>query len=128
MSYQSPIELFTTDPFIETLRDEADALVVRAVAHAHVEVDKEELIKALQYDRDQYLKGYTDGVMAERDKPILTNADRIRSMSDEELAELFADNDCGYCRIHDFCFAKGCQINCEDVWLDWLKQEVKDGV
>ena len=55
-------------------------------------------------------------------KPI-TNADRIRSMTDEELAELFADNDCGYCRIHDFCFANGCKINCEDAWLDWLKLE-----
>ena len=55
-----------------------------------------------------------------------TNADRIRAMTDEELADLFADNDCGYCRIHDFCFAKGSAINCEDVWLDWLKQEVSD--
>jgi hypothetical protein len=45
-------------------------------------------------------------------------------MSNEELAELFANNDCGYCRIHDFCFAKGSAINCEDVWLDWLKEEV----
>ena len=52
-----------------------------------------------------------------------TNADRIRAMSDEELAELFADNNCGYCRIHDFCFAKGCAINCEDMWLDWLREE-----
>lgn len=55
-------------------------------------------------------------------KPI-TNADRIRAMADEELVEIFAKNDCGYCRIHDFCFAKGSAINCEDVWLDWLKQE-----
>ena len=52
-----------------------------------------------------------------------TNADRIRAMTDEELARLFADENCGYCRIHDFCFAKGCQIDCEDVWLDWLKEE-----
>ena len=55
-----------------------------------------------------------------------TNADRIRAMADEELADLFADNDCGYCRIHDLCFAKGCQIDCEDMWLDWLRQEVSD--
>ena len=54
----------------------------------------------------------------------ITNADRIRAMTDEELAELFANDNCGYCRIHDFCFDKGCAINCEDVWLDWLKQEV----
>lgn len=57
-------------------------------------------------------------------KRIVTNADRIRDMTDEELARLFADENCGYCRIHDFCFAKGCQIDCEDMWLDWLKQEV----
>lgn len=53
----------------------------------------------------------------------MRNADQIRAMTDEELVEIFANNDCGYCRIHDFCFAKGSAINCEDVWLDWLKQE-----
>lgn len=58
-------------------------------------------------------------------KPI-TNADRIRYMTDEELARLFADGNCGYCRIHDFCFSKGCAINCEEVWLDWLRNEVKE--
>jgi len=56
-------------------------------------------------------------------KRIITNADRIRSMTDEELARLFADGNCGYCRIRDFCFAKGCKIDCEDMWLDWLKEE-----
>lgn len=54
-----------------------------------------------------------------------TNADHIRSMTDEDLVEIFANNDCGYCRIHDFCFAKGSAINCEDVWLDWLREESK---
>ena len=62
----------------------------------------------------------------DKDEP-KTNADRIRSMTDEELAELFADNNCGYCRIPDFCFAKGCQINCEDAWLDWLREEAEEG-
>ncbi len=52
-----------------------------------------------------------------------TNGDNFRAMTDEELAALFANNDCGYCRIHDFCFSKVYQTNCEDVWLDWLKQE-----
>lgn len=54
---------------------------------------------------------------------VKTYADCVRSMTDEELAELFSNGNCGYCHIHDFCFAKGCQVNCEDVWLDWLKQE-----
>lgn len=66
--YQSPIELFTTNPMIEQLRNEADELVVRAVANADVKVDKEELIKALKYDREQYMKGFADGVVQERER------------------------------------------------------------
>jgi hypothetical protein len=42
-------------------------------------------------------------------KPI-TNADRIRSMTDEELAYFMANIE--PCR--------------ESAWLDWLKQEVSD--
>ena len=50
-----------------------------------------------------------------------TNADRIRSMTDEEMAELLVSTD------GDF------PPNCEDVpvrkleayWLDWLKQEAE---
>jgi hypothetical protein len=60
------------------------------------------------------------------EKRSLTKADSIRAMSDEELAELFANENCGYCRIHDFCFDKGCAINCKDVWLDWLRQEADE--
>jgi len=65
------------------------------------------------------------GLSRKNYKPI-NNADRIRSMTDEELAEIFANNDCGYCRIHDFCFAKGSAINCDDVWLEWMKEEAND--
>ena len=47
-----------------------------------------------------------------------TNADRIRSMTDEELAE-YLDGVC-----HDLwqMFVK----DPKKMWLDWLKQEVKD--
>lgn len=74
----------------------------------------------MEYDYDK------DGPLMSR-RCLFTNADRIRNMSDEELVELFANDNCGYCRIHDFCFDKGCAINCEDVWLDWLRQEAQDG-
>ncbi len=36
-------------------------MVMKAVRKVGVNVDKGELIKALQYDRDQYTKGYEDG-------------------------------------------------------------------
>lgn len=34
---------------------------MKAIRKVGVNVDKSELIKALQYDRDQYAKGYEDG-------------------------------------------------------------------
>lgn len=50
-----------------------------------------------------------------------TNADRIRAMSDEELAEFVQYGSCPY--IEEECTTKGC-VKCI---LDWLKQPVKDG-
>lgn len=58
-----------------------------------------------------------------------TNADRIRSMSDEELAEFFTpfyyDGPKFYCPAQadvgeGECAAKS---DCRQCWLDWLKQE-----
>ena len=36
--------------------------VFKAIQKVEIEVDREELIKALQYDRNQYEKGYADGL------------------------------------------------------------------
>lgn len=38
--------------------------VVKAVQKVGINVDKDELIKALSYDRNQYEKGYNDGFLA----------------------------------------------------------------
>lgn len=65
-------------------------------------------------------------VNAKPPKP--TNADRIRSMTDEELAKFFADyvscHDCPipYCKVRFTMERLGCQAN----WLNWLRQEAKD--
>jgi hypothetical protein len=48
-----------------------------------------------------------------------TNADRIRSMTDEELAKKISG-------IESFALTCGGGWPPEK-WLDWLKQEVKDG-
>ena len=54
-----------------------------------------------------------------------TNADRILAMSVEELAEMMAHGNCGYCKIHDYCFSqKG--VDCDEAWTDWLKAPVED--
>ena len=55
MSYQSPIEVFQTQ-----MQSQIVGEIYKAVMKVGVNVDKDELLKALQYDRDQYQKGYTD--------------------------------------------------------------------
>ncbi len=52
-----------------------------------------------------------------------TNADRIRAMSDEELAEVISNlGDCDTC----YLYHNGCSINIKDAVLEWLKKEVKN--
>lgn len=54
-----------------------------------------------------------------------TNADRIRSLTDEELAELWWERvDCGECPVHRNCRMTG--QDCKKLALDWLKQEVSE--
>lgn len=50
-----------------------------------------------------------------------TNADRIRSMSDEELADYFSELSCWPNANKDACMG---MANCDKCWLSWLKQEV----
>lgn len=55
-----------------------------------------------------------------------TNADRIRSMSDEELAGFFRDYvACDDCPVEPKKCGKG-WIPCKDVALSWLKEEVSE--
>lgn len=59
MSYESPIQIIK-----DQLRLEQENGVYKAVLNAGVVVDKDELLKALKYDRGQYEKGYRDGLTA----------------------------------------------------------------
>ena len=58
MSWESPIDVYTiTNEMATALDDE----IVTVVQRFGFDVNKEELTKALLYDRDQYRKGYEDG-------------------------------------------------------------------
>ena len=57
-----------------------------------------------------------------------TNADRIRSMTDEELAKVFSAN----CTYRDFCHGcvaekdmPSCPGESAQKWTEWLKQPVE---
>ena len=69
MSYVSPIKIgYTaepeegwTDKIGKYIAGEVDNLVLQSCVKVGCHVDKDELEKALRYDRDQYVKGYEDG-------------------------------------------------------------------
>lgn len=58
--YKSPIELFMTEIRDQILKQH-DEEVYKAVLRYVPNVDKKELIRALNYDRNQYNQGYDDG-------------------------------------------------------------------
>ena len=79
--YKSPIEIFTAQLYHQIVKQKEDD-VYKAVVSYGIDVDKEELIRALQYDRDQYEKGYDDGKA-------------------DAMAELVRCNNCDWYRKHE---------------------------
>ncbi len=55
--YKSPIDIIYGQ-----METQLEGTVLKAVQNVGVDVDKEELIRALQYDRHQYSKGYHDAM------------------------------------------------------------------
>lgn len=55
--YESPITVFNGPP-----KFDMDGEILKAVFNVGVHVDKEELLRALRYDRDQYDKGFRDAL------------------------------------------------------------------
>lgn len=68
-----------------------------------------------------YMRWYRHGSCEYR-KPKKSNADRIRSMSDEELANMWWSYvDCGECPKHRECKMTG--QDCLRLALEWLREE-----
>lgn len=81
MSYESQIEIFeetVSSQYDKTLEE----AVMQEVTRIGVYVDKHELIRALQYDRDQYNRGYHDGINA---KKWISTKDRLPELYKEVL-------------------------------------------
>lgn len=63
----------------------------------------------------------------------MTNADKIRSMTDEKLAKyildenMFCCNNCPSGQLNsDYVFGGPCDEKCLEHCLDWLKQEAEE--
>jgi hypothetical protein len=69
-----------------------------------------------------------DGFISPDTKP-KTEADRIRAMSDEELAEMLSNA----CAFREYCYGCPAEKNCPQcpgesvgVWEEWLNQPAED--
>lgn len=108
---QVPVEFDNTIMQVEKrLNKGMEEQVYRAVAQCEIVVDKEELIKALQYDREQYRKGYGDGhedgirKLAEKLKEYFPSiAKAIDHTAEELIGQLFALN---FLMTNNFKFIK----------------------
>ena len=87
-------------------------------------------------DRNSMLKYYADMITAfaevtsiQNYKANHTNADRIRNMSDEELAELITGSLNFDCANYCDSFTQGCAFNCgkkdREIALKWLQSEAE---
>ena len=102
VDWKSPLQLKINDVCEEAGRAAAkafDDMVFGAVAEVGIEVDRDELIKALAYDRQQYEKGYVDGYRAAKDE----------SVRCKDCKFWFRNNG------HD---KNGCPITDSDIWMD----------
>lgn len=82
MSYQSPIEIIMSN-----MQMHMEGEICKAIQNIGINVDKDELLKALRYDRGQYQKGYAD-----RDAEIIR-------CKDCKYAYLTSDGECKYCDL-----------------------------
>ena len=64
--YESPIQRIIEDSHNRIIKEEEHQLMMRISQAVGFDVDKEELLKAMLYDRDQYAKGYEAGLNADR--------------------------------------------------------------
>ena len=58
--YESPIVTYMQEMHNQIMDERENAITAKISESIGVDVDKDELIKALQYDRQQYDKGYAD--------------------------------------------------------------------
>jgi hypothetical protein len=106
--YKSPIEIITTDMMTE-IKKRQDNQVYQAVLSVGVNVDKAELLQALQYDRRQYEKGYADAV--EKFATILAE------MLDTPCN--FSPTDEWLCFLCDYCNTCDCEY--KECWKQFFK-------
>lgn len=90
--YESPINIAIESTTTNVVKKQ-DETIYQAIQKVGVNVNKDELIRALQYDRNQYDKGYKDGAkefakdLQNEIKRALTNNYDVKAKRLERLIE-----------------------------------------
>lgn len=118
--YQSPIEIKCVNE-AKMISEHIENKIYNEIVHQFgVFVDKDELVKALNYDRGQYQKGWIDGYNEAIKKEIKTNFDRITS-SVESFVKWVLDN---YHSVPEhFPCQTSCNNDCGECFKEWLQKE-----
>ena len=80
--YESPIKVFQSN-----LEMQFEGEILKAVQRIGITVDKDELIRALRYDREQYQKGFDDAMKTA--VPVVRCEDCIRRYDTDECPMCF---------------------------------------
>lgn len=105
--YDSPIRLA-----VSKMTAQFDDDIYNAVVKAGIDVDKDELVRALNYDRSQYEKGYRDGLTASE---WISVKERLPEVGEDVLAYLrdgifgicWMFKDGGYWKTRDYFLYPG---------------------
>lgn len=79
--YESPIETYYFNDIHYKITQDAEETIYECVAQIGLSINKKELIKALNYDRNQYNKGYNDALDEVREKIAFMSGD-AKTVSD----------------------------------------------
>jgi hypothetical protein len=91
--YENPITEVMSDISTQIIQEKENQLMMQFRQTLGYDIDKNELIKALQYDRDQYRKGYADA-MKNKEKI----SELICDVNPEEIAAQIASGN-----LHNWC-------------------------
>lgn len=102
MSYESPITAIYEQISNQISQDFENRIMAEVKMKVDVNVDKDELLKALKYDRDQYQKGKEDAIRVL--KPMCRYLGKC--MSHPEISRDY----------HDYCDLYQEDCNCQCIW------------
>jgi hypothetical protein len=115
--YKSPITVYEQfnpnfyndliDKMIDEQNNQTDDRIYTEVRKIGIDVDKDELLKALKYDRQQYEKGYRDGKQSKISHWYLDEDRHIRCCNCDEESYVQNLN----LRQTPFCAICGCEMN-----------------